>query len=150
MEVKKWINRVVIILLIIVIIVLAILLGRYATLYKDSNEPKFSYYVIKDAQITYADIQNHNAVYENFAIGNYDYDYTLKLIDFIKESNNINLDNEYLYVKVLFENTEYDVGKEDDYNKICEEIKNEKENYIINVNYNEETGLINLITIEKF
>ena len=150
MEVKKWINRVVIILLIIVIIVLAILLGRYATLYKDSNEPKFSYYVIKDAQITYADIQNHNAVYENFAIGNYDYDYTLKLIDFIKESNNINLDNEYLYVKVLFENTEYDVGKEDDCNKICEEIKNEKENYIINVNYNEETGLINLITIEKF
>ena len=152
MEIKKIIKKFLVVLAIGIIIVLSVLLSRYIKLYKDASKPKYSYYVIRDAQITYADISNHNAVYENFAIGKYDYNYTIKLIQYIRESNNNNLGNEYYYVEILFKDNKYndfELKDDDDYSKICEEIKTEKGNYFINVNYNEETGFINLITITK-
>lgn len=118
-------------------------------LYIDLKEPKFGYYLNSNLQITSIDLKNHNIVYEYFCIGKYKKEEVIKIIEFIREYDRNNGSNKYLYVKILFNHEEYDVTLEEEYNKLREGVSTGKENYFLNVNYNDESGFINSITINE-
>lgn len=137
------------IIITIIIIVLIFLLGKYIKLYDQASKPKYGYYLNEKLQITSVDLINHNSIYEFFSIGEYKREELLNLIKFINYVDINNKDNKYLYVKILFNNIVYDVGIEEEYANLCKIISNEQKNYFLNVKYNEESGFINLITIEE-
>lgn len=149
MDIKRISKIIFIVLIIICNIVLAILLMKYINLYNKEEKPKFGYYLDKDSQITSIDLYNHNIIYESFYIGEYNYDDAVQLINFIRENNYINWDNKYLYVKVLFNEYEYDIGVDDDYNKLHNELNENKGKYFFNIIYNEDTGFVNTVSIKK-
>ena len=60
-----------------------------------------------------------------------------------------NKENKYLYLKILFNDKEYDVSMQDDYNELIEGISQGKEDYLLNINYNNESGFINSIIIKE-
>ena len=147
MKNKNLVIKITLILALIIIIILSILLARYISLYKEASNHKFGYYIDSNMQITNIDLQNHNRIYEQFCVGEYDYNYIVKLIKYINNSNQDNYDNKYYQVNVLFNDKEYNMSQDSDYNALSELITNEKGQYNADVNYNEETGFINLVTI---
>ncbi len=149
MDIKRIPKIIFIFLLIICNIILAILLVKYINLYNKAEKPKFGYYLDREFQITNTDLYNHNIIYESFYIGEYNYDDTIQLINFIREKNYINWDNKYLYVKVLFNDYEYDIRLDNDYNKLNDELKKSKGEYFFNIIYNEDTGFVNTVSIKK-
>ena len=60
-----------------------------------------------------------------------------------------NKENKYLYLKIWFNDKEYDVSMQDDYNELIEGISQGKEDYLLNINYNNESGFINSIIIKE-
>lgn len=149
MDIKRIPKIIFIFLLIICNIILAILLVKYINLYNKAEKTKFGYYLDREFQITSTDLYNHNIIYESFYIGEYNYDDTIQLINFIREKNYINWDNKYLYVKVLFNDYEYDIRLDNDYNKLNDELKKSKGEYFFNIIYNEDTGFVNTVSIKK-
>ena len=60
---KRIIIRVLIFLMLLTITILSILLAQYINLYRETNKPKFGYYLDKDYKITNMDLKNHNRIY---------------------------------------------------------------------------------------
>lgn len=147
MKNKKLVTKIILISALIIIAILSILLVRYISLYKEASNPKFGYYLDKNMQITNYDLQNHNRIYEKFAVGEYDYNYIVKLMEYINNSNKENYENKYYQVNILFNGKEYNMSQDSDYNALSELISNEKGQYNADINYNELTGFINLVTI---
>lgn len=147
MKDKNLVTKIILILAVVIIVILVILLVKYISLYKETSNPKFGYYIDSNMQITNIDLQNHNRIYEQFCVGKYDYNYVIKLIDYIYNSNQDNYDNKYYQVNVLFNDKKYNMSQGSDYNALSELITNEKGQYNANINYNEETGFINWVTI---
>lgn len=146
---KRIITRVLIFLMLLTIIILSILLAQYINLYRETNKPKFGYYLDKDYKITNMDLKNHNRIYEFFSVGKNKKDDVIKLIKFVSSNNMDNKENKYLYLKILFNDKEYDVSMQDDYNELIEGISQGKEDYLLNINYNNESGFINSIIIKE-
>ena len=149
MKDKNLVTKITLILALIIIIILSILLARYISLYKEASNLKFGYYIDSDMQITNRDLQNHNRIYEQFCVGKYDYNYILNLLGYINKSNKDNYNNEYYKVNVKYNDKEYNMIQDSDYNDLSELITNEKGQYNADINYNEETGFINLIIVTK-
>lgn len=149
MKNKNLVTKIILISALIIIAILSILLVRYISLYKEASNPKFGYYLDKNMQITNYDLQNHNRIYEKFAVGEYDYNYIVNLMEYINNSNKENYENKYYQVNVLFDGKEYNMSQDSDYNALSELITNEKGQYSTGINYNEQTGFINLVTITK-
>lgn len=149
MKNKNLVTKIISILALIIIAILSILLIRYISLYKEASNPKFGYYLDKNMQITNIDLQNHNRIYEQFCVGEYDYNYTLNLLEYINKSNKYNYDNKYYQVNVLFDGKKYNMSQDSDYNALCDSITNKNDQYNVNVSYNKETGFINLVTIRR-
>ena len=147
MKNKNLITKIILILALIIITILSVLLVRYISLYKEASNHKFGYYLDSDMQITNYDLQNHNRIYEQFAVGKYDYNYIIKLLKYINNSNKENYENKYYQVNILFNGKEYNMSQDSDYNGLSEVISNEKGQYNADINYNELTGFINLVTI---
>lgn len=146
---KKLILGIIIGLMLLIIVVLSILLVKYINLYNKTIEPKFGYYLDKDLQITSVDLRNHNSIYEFFCNDNCEKREVIKIIEFIRNYDRNNESNPYLYVKILLNDEEYDVRLEKDYNELTDIISNGEENYLLNINYNDESGFINSITIKN-
>lgn len=146
---KKLTNKAILVISLIIIAILLILLFRYISLYNKARSPKFGYYINKDMQITNIDLQNHNLIYEKFGTGEYDYNYVLKLIEYIYSYNINNNENEYLHVNIMFNDKEYNLMEEEEFKRIYSQIENYSGEYFLSVNYNKATGAINSITITK-
>ena len=87
MKDKNLVTKIILILAVVIIVILVILLVKYISLYKEVSNLKFGYYIDSNMQITNRDLQNHNRIYEQFCVGKYDYNYVIKLIDYIYNSN---------------------------------------------------------------
>lgn len=116
-------------------------------LYYDVKEPEIGYYLNREAQITNINLIKHNSVLEHFAIGEYDEDRIITLIDYINANNRNNHDNEYLQVTLLFEEEEYAVDSSEMAELLKNKLKNNPGKYFSEVTYNNETGFINTVII---
>ena len=133
---KKIIIRTLITIMAIIIIILTMFLIKYIKMYKIASEPVRSYYRNRELQITNADFDNHNALYVVLSEEDkLEKEEILRLIEYIRYVNSYNYDNKYLYVKILYDNTEYDVLQDEDYNSIHKIIENDKDNYSLDCIY---------------
>ena len=133
---KEIIIRTLIIIMAIIIIILTMFSIKYIEMYKIASEPVHSYYIDRELQITYADIMSHNALYEVLSEeSKLEKEEILRLIEYIRYVNSYNYDNKYLYVKILYNNKEYDVLQDEDYNSIHKIIENDKDNYSLDCIY---------------
>lgn len=120
----------------ITIIILTVFLIKYIKMYKIASEPVHSYYRNRELQITNADFDNHNALYVVLSEEDkLEKEEILRLIEYIRYVNSYNYDNKYLYVKILYNNKEYDVLQDEDYNSIHKIIENDKDNYSLDCIY---------------
>ena len=144
---KKIIIRTLIIIMVITIIILTVFLIKYIKMYKIASEPVHSYYRNRELQITNADFDNHNALYVVLSEEDkLEKEEILRLIEYIRYVNSYNYDNKYLYVKILYNNKEYDVLQDEDYNSIYKIIENDKDSYSLNCIYLND-GTVNLVEI---
>ena len=144
---KKIIFRTLIIIMVITIIILTVFLIKYIKMYKIASEPVRSYYRDSELQITNADFDNHNALYVVLSEEDkLEKKEILRLIEYIRYANSYNYDNKYLYVKILYNNKEYDVLQDEDYNSIYKIIENDKDSYSLNCIYLND-GTVNLVEI---
>ena len=127
----------------IIIIVLSVLLVHYKNLYKEASEPVFGYYINKELQITNLDLINHNSIYEYFFIGEYNYEETIRRIKILQAESGSSI----VEVNIILNDVEYSSNKLDNYKTIENIIQKNKGNYFINVDYDEESGFINLVKI---
>lgn len=133
---KKIIIRTLITIMAITIIILTVFLIKYIKMYKIASEPVHSYYRNRELQITNADFDNHNALYVVLSEEDkLEKEEILRLIEYIRYVNSYNYDNKYLYVKILYNNKEYDVLQDEDYNSIHKIIENDKDNYSLDCIY---------------
>ena len=84
----------------------------------------------------------------NFFEGKHTSEEIIKLLTFLQDVNEYNNDNEYLYVTVYYNNNEYQVNKNEQYETLCDLIL-EAKNYSVELRYNENSGFINYIIINK-
>lgn len=140
---KKIIIRALIFIMTIIIIVLSVLLVHYKNLYKEASEPVFGYYINKELQITNLDLINHNSIYEYFFIGEYNYEETIRRIKILQAERGSSI----VDVNIILNDAEYSSNKLDNYETIENIIQKNKGNYFINVDYDEESGFINLVKI---
>ncbi len=145
---EKKSTVVIIVLLSVLNIILAVGMICFIHLYYDVKEPKFGYYLDRKAQITNIDLIKHNRVLEYFAIGEYDEDRIIALIEYISANNRINYDNEYLQLTLYLEEEEYVVDSSEMVKLLSNQVKNNLGKYFSNVEYNDETGFINTIIIK--
>ena len=144
---KKIIIRTLITIMAIIIIILTVFLIKYIKMYKIASEPVRSYYRNRELQITNADFDNHNALYVVLSEEDkLEKKEILRLIEYIRYANSYNYDNKYLYVKILYNNKEYDVLQDEDYNSIYKIIENDKDSYSLNCIYLND-GTVNLVEI---
>lgn len=152
MKAKRILIKILIIIMLLIIIVLSILLAQYSsaykTIYEDLKEPKFGYYLNRELEITSIDLMNHNSIYEILFLGEHNYYETIDLLTYLNYVNKCNFDNEYLLVKTIFNNKEYLLGNDEEFEYLSNQIKT-KYNYFININYNESSGFVNSIIINK-
>ena len=135
---KKIIIRTLITIMAIIIIILTMFLIKYIKMYKIASEPVRSYYRNRELQITNADIDSHNALYEVLSDERVlEKKEILRVIEYIRYVNSYNYDNSYLYVKILYDNTEYDVLQEKDYNSLYNIVEKSKDNYSLNCIYSD-------------
>ena len=135
---KKIIIRTLITIMAIIIIILTMFLIKYIKMYKIASEPVRSYYRNRELQITNADIDSHNALYEVLSDERVlEKKEILRVIEYIRYVNSYNYDNSYLYVKILYDNTEYDVLQDKDYNSLYNIVKKSKDNYSLNCIYSD-------------
>ena len=126
---KKIIIRTLITIMAIIIIILTMFLIKYIKMYKIASEPVRSYYRNRELQITNADIDSHNALYEVLSDERVlEKKEILRVIEYIRYVNSYNYDNSYLYVKILYDNTEYDVLQDKDYNSLYNIVEKSKFN----------------------
>ena len=136
LNMKKIIIRTLITIMAITIIILTVFLIKYIKMYKIASEPVHSYYRNRELQITNADFDNHNALYVVLSEEDkLEKEEILRLIEYIRYVNSYNYDNKYLYVKILYNNKEYDVLQDEDYNSIHKIIENDKDNYSLDCIY---------------
>ena len=140
---KKTIIGALIFIMIIIIIVLSVLLVHYKNLYEEASKPVFGYYINKDLQITNLDLINHNSLYEYFFIGEYNYEEAVRRIKILQATHGTSI----VDVNIILNDVEYSSNKLDNFKTITNIIEEAKGNYFINVNYDEESGFIDLVSI---
>ena len=140
---KKTIIGALIFIMIIIIIVLSVLLVHYKNLYEEASKPVFGYYINKDLQITNLDLINHNSLYEYFFIGEYNYEEAVRRIKILQATHGSSI----VDVNIILNDVEYSSNKLDNFKTITNIIEEAKGNYFINVNYDEESGFIDLVSI---
>ncbi len=152
MQTKKLLVRILIIIMFLIIIVLSVIIikynASYKKIYEDLKEPRFGYYLDRESQITNLDLINHNSIYMAFFEGKHTSEEIIKLLTFLQDVNEYNKDNEYLYVTVYYNSNEYQVNKNEQYETLCDLIL-EAKNYSVELKYNENSGFINYIIINK-
>ncbi len=140
---KKIIIGTLMFLLIVIIAVLSLLIIKFKNLYEEASEPVFGYYINKDLQITNLDLINHNSLYEYFFIGEYNYEETVRRIKILQATHGTSI----VDVNIILNDVEYSSNKLDNFKTITNIIEEAKGNYFINVNYDEESGFIDLVSI---
>lgn len=114
-----------------------------------NNEPKYGYYINKDLDITNIDVLEHNAPFERYFIGKQNSEVVIKMIEYVQYTNDINYDNENKTICLFFKEEAYKKIDSGQLRKLKDSIKNDRENYYINVNYNQQTGFINEVIVTK-
>ena len=140
---KKIIIGTLMFLLIVIIAVLSLLIIKFKNLYEEASEAVFGYYINKDLQITNLDLINHNSLYEYFFIGEYNYEETVRRIKILQATHGTSI----VDVNIILNDVEYSSNKLDNFKTITNIIEEAKGNYFINVNYDEESGFIDLVSI---
>ena len=146
---NKIIIIIIFILLIISIIFNIFLIILNINYKKQYDDPPYGYYINKDLKITSIDVREHNAVFMSFFEGKHTSNETSKLLTYLKWKNDVNFENKYKQVIVIYENVEYDIRNDGVLNNLQEKIENYNGNYNIKIESSEKTGLVTAIILNE-
>ncbi len=149
MKKNIFIIGVILIIIFLVISNLFLILMHKQIKEEASLNMKGGYWVNKTLRITNLDVYKHNSTYEIFVEGKHNKEELIKIIDFISYMNCTNIDNEAELVDIQMKEKKYRLSTSgsEDYNEIKQNFNNTDVQYLVNLHYSQQTGLVDLIEI---